>query len=60
MRNWKKTDVGSICVWLLSDQKFSIHYFCEEWTDELMRLLKKSGNEALYAEVKNYCKAMTN
>ncbi len=33
------------------DKTFSIHYFCEEWMDELLRLLKKNGNKQFYAEV---------
>ena len=38
------------------DNKFSIHYFCEEWLSELFGLLKESGNKALYIEVKKCCK----
>lgn len=40
------------------DRKFSIHYFCEEWLGELMRLLKKNGDNNLYMEVEKYKKKM--
>ena len=39
---------------------FSIHYFCEEWTKELLELLKLSGNTVLYNEVKKCAKEMKN
>ena len=42
------------------NQKFSIHYFCEEWIEELLELLKLSGNKALYNEVKKCVKEMKN
>ncbi len=42
------------------NQKFSIHYFCEEWIGELLELLKVSGNKALYNEVKKCVKEMKN
>lgn len=34
------------------DQKFSIHYFCEEWIGELLSLLKRDDNSILYKEAK--------
>lgn len=40
------------------DRKFSIHYFCEEWIDELLRLLMKNGDNTFYVEVKRYWKKM--
>lgn len=33
------------------NQKYSIHYFCEDWIEVLLRLLKKNGDKALYAQV---------
>lgn len=41
------------------DQKFSIHYFCEEWTGKLLGLLKENNDEALYNVVKKYRKTMS-
>ncbi len=40
------------------NQKFSIHYFCEEWIEELLWLLKKNGNKTLYNEVNKCQKEM--
>lgn len=40
------------------DGKFSIHYFCGEWTGRLLSLLQKNGESALYAEVKKCRKNM--
>jgi hypothetical protein len=42
------------------DQKYSIHYFCEEWMSELLRLLKNSEDKSLYASVKKCRKEMGN
>ncbi|MCM1212863.1 MAG: hypothetical protein NC318_14855 [Blautia sp.] len=33
------------------DEKYSIHYFCEEWMDELCRLLQQSNDTGRYEEV---------
>ncbi len=33
------------------DQKYSIHYFCEEWILELLCLLKESGEREFYRKV---------
>lgn len=35
------------------DEKFSIHYFCQEWTQELLDLLREHGKQELYEEVKS-------
>lgn len=40
------------------DAKYSIHYFCEEWTEKLLDFLKESGNRTLYNEVKKCRKEM--
>ena len=40
------------------DEKYSIHYQCGEWMDILMGLLKISGDEALYKEVRKCCRKM--
>ena len=37
------------------DQRFSIHYFCEEWIEKLLKLLQDDGNKTLYHDVKE-CK----
>lgn len=42
------------------DNRFSIHYFCEEWLSELLDLLTESGNRNLYTQVKKCCKEMGN
>lgn len=55
----KKAEKEEIQDFAEYDQKFSIHYFCGEWIDELLRLLKKDGMERLYAEVKNYYEKMS-
>ncbi len=39
------------------NEKFSIHYYCEDWLPVLLNLLK-NRNEVLYAEVKKMCKKM--
>lgn len=41
------------------DQKFSIHYFCEEWISELLSLLKRDANSILYKEVKECYEEMS-
>lgn len=40
------------------DEKYSIHYRCQEWIDPLMKLLKKSGDNELYKTVSKRCKEM--
>lgn len=40
------------------DQKNSIHYFCREWLDELLDLLKEDKDTTRYREVKKYYKKM--
>ncbi len=42
------------------DQKYSIHYFCEEWTSELLDLLRDDGNKSLYDSVRTCRKEMGN
>lgn len=42
------------------DQRFSIHYFCEEWMGELLRLSKKERNDELYRRVNKYFQEMRN
>ena len=41
------------------DKKFSIHYFCKEWLEELLDLLQDNGNQEIYHDIKNmleeYC-----
>ena len=36
------------------DEKYSIHYFCEEWTGELCRLLQENNDTERYEEVKEF------
>ena len=40
------------------NQKFSIHYLCEEWIEELLELLKRNKNKTLFAEVEKCVKEM--
>lgn len=40
------------------DKKFSIHYFCREWMDELLSLLKENGDTEKYKEVMKYRKKL--
>lgn len=41
------------------DEKYSIHYFCKEWLEELFDLLQDGGNQEIYHDVKSvleqYC-----
>ena len=56
----EKLDKENIEMFEEYDKKFSIHYFCEEWLEELLDLLNEGKNKELYNEVKNvmeqYCK----
>ncbi len=40
------------------DEKYSIHYFCQDWMMKLFMFLKKSGNKMLLEEVKKCRKEM--
>lgn len=40
------------------DEKYSIHYRCQEWIYPLMKLLKKSEEKELYKTVSKWCKEM--
>lgn len=46
----KKEDIRTLEEY---DRKYSIHYFCEEWVEELLDLLMEDGNQELYHEVRN-------
>ncbi len=39
------------------DEKYSIHYFCEEWIPELLRLLQNDHEKEIYREVGKWYKA---
>ena len=41
------------------DNRHSIHYLCEEWLDELLFLLKESGDRHAYAEVRAWVRKMS-
>lgn len=36
------------------DEKYSIHYRCEEWISELYRLLQENNDIERYKEVKRF------
>lgn len=40
------------------DEKYSIHYFCEEWTEKLAYLLKKNKEKQFYKTVERYRRQM--
>ena len=40
------------------DERYSIHYQCQEWMDALLQLLKKSDDKELYKEVSRRCRKM--
>lgn len=47
----EKTERDGIKEFREYDKKCSIHYLCEEWFGELLRLLKKNGDDVLYETV---------
>lgn len=54
----KKAEKENIQNFEEYDQRFSIHYLCEEWMGELLRLSKKEGNDELYKRVDKYFQQM--
>lgn len=54
-----KVDKEGIKTFKEYDEKFSIHYFCEEWIDELLDLLREHGKQELYDEVKSVIENIT-
>lgn len=55
-----KVEKENITDFAAYDQKYSIHYFCEEWISELLHLLRKNGNKPLYDSVSKCRKEMEN
>ena len=54
----KKVEKEKIMTFEEYNQRFSIHYFCEDWTAKLLDLLKKDGEDDLYHHVENCRKNM--
>lgn len=52
----KKENVQSLKEY---NAKFSIHYECEEWIDELLRLLKEAGDREKYREIQSLYKSLS-
>ena len=48
----KKVEKEHIATFKEYDVKYSIHYFCEEWMDVLLALLKKNDDQDLYGAAK--------
>lgn len=40
------------------DNKYSIHYMCAEWLDELIELLKEDDSDGILKDVRNTCKKL--
>ena len=40
------------------NQRYSIHYYCEDWLGKLLRLLHVDGNKELSAEVEKWCRML--
>ena len=40
------------------DEKYSIHYQCEEWLSDLQMLLDEIGDEESAAQISEYCEKM--
>lgn len=51
MERMEKEQIPSFAEY---DEKYSIHYRCEEWLDELCRLLQKNSDIEKYEEVKKF------
>ncbi|EGB91124.1 hypothetical protein [Clostridium sp. D5] len=47
----EKTGKENIRTFREYDEKYSIHYWCGEWFDVLLTLLKKAGEDNAYKEV---------
>ena len=54
----EKAEKEKIATFREYDERYSIHYTCQEWTENLMGLLKKSGDKELYKTVSERCKEM--
>lgn len=54
----EKTEKENIETFQEYDEKYSIHYQCGEWIEELRELLKECGDEALFETVSGVCERM--
>lgn len=54
----KKVEKEAVASLEEYNQRYSIHYYCEDWLGELLSLLHADGNKELSAEVEKWCRML--